>query len=90
MSTIGGLSNTMTSILSLGIHGRIPVTIIKYNSFCTCQQIPTDLVDKMNTKMHLSMLKRSMNSRILILCQFHLGGGTFMEQLRLGIELLGF
>lgn len=34
---IPSLTYSMTSILCLGIHCRIPITIVKYNSICSCK-----------------------------------------------------
>jgi len=34
---IPGLTNSMTTILSLRIHRRIPITVIKYHSVCTSE-----------------------------------------------------
>ena len=34
---LSGLANSVTAILGLSIHGRIPVAVIKNNSVCSCQ-----------------------------------------------------
>ena len=34
---ISSLANSVTAILGLSIHGRIPVTIVKNDSICPCQ-----------------------------------------------------
>lgn len=34
---ISSLTNSVTAILGLSIHGRIPVAVIKNNSVCSCK-----------------------------------------------------